>query len=134
MRFNVRTAFVQRRKLPRMDRAQLDEVAAAGARAVARIILRRTKAGLDIDRRPFKPYSPSYVRQRREEGLPTKPELRRTGALLNSIQPKRRVVEVDGRKVRWLAEGGRVFFGIRDPSERKLVGAALRRKAKQVLR
>lgn len=135
MRLNVRQQFTERRKLPSMRPSQLDQISAAGCEVVARIILRRTRSGVDITGRPFRPYTPGYAAQRRREGLRTRPvDLRRTGALYASVQPKTRVVLVDGIKAGFLAAAGREFFGIRRQEERDLVTAALRRKTKAVLR
>jgi hypothetical protein len=48
-------------------------------------IIRRTKAGRDVDGRPFAPYSPSYAKQLAAEGMSTTPDLEVSGRMLQAI-------------------------------------------------
>lgn len=48
-------------------------------------IIRRTKAGKDVDGRPFQPYSPSYSQQLSKEGLSTQVDLEVSGRMLQAI-------------------------------------------------
>ena len=48
-------------------------------------IVRRTKAGRDVEGRPFQAYSPAYAKQLAAEGLGTNPDLEVSGRMLQAI-------------------------------------------------
>jgi hypothetical protein len=48
-------------------------------------LLQRTAAGLDLTLHAFRPYALAYRRTRLRQGLTSSPNLRRTGAMLDSL-------------------------------------------------
>lgn len=61
------------------------EMSAIGEAAMT-LILARTKAGLDADRKPFVPYSDRYAAERAAKGYATSPvDLARTGHMLGAM-------------------------------------------------
>ena len=68
-------------------------------------IKRRTGQGLDIDGKPFRPYSQTYRRMLVEGGEdPSKVDLRLTGGMLNSVAELRR--RISGRRATaWIGPG-----------------------------
>ena len=92
-------------------------------------VLQRTAAGQDIQGNRFARYNPNYREQRQEIGLPTSPNLYRTGQMLNSIQLLRHTRgsitigvirgSAAAQKARWQQNGtsdipSRNFMGIDD--------------------
>ena len=81
-----------------LDEGALLEV---GHFALAMVLL-RTKQGLDVDGKPFEPYSEPYAEERVAHGLARQPvDLARTGAMLGAFQP---VLEDGGVSVRCMNE------------------------------
>lgn len=97
------------------------------------IIRARTGRGLDVNLRPFRPYSPSYAKKRRDSGLRAKPvNLRVTGRMLDSmrvISSRQGLAQVgwtddrEGDKAERNEELGRVFVGVSHPSEQAQLDA-----------
>jgi hypothetical protein len=77
-------------RAPTIDQILPPSVREAVLRKVALMaigmIKRRTKAGVDVEGRPFKPYSMGYAEQRRKAGWSASPaDLWLTGSMLNSM-------------------------------------------------
>jgi hypothetical protein len=66
-----------------LQAAQLLDI---GHAAVTMIAL-RNKAGVDVDGKPFAPYSQSYTKVRREAGLSTTRDLVRKGHMIGALTP-----------------------------------------------
>lgn len=56
--------------------------------AAANMVTLRTKQGLDADLKPFTPYSKEYAEQRAKKGYSRRPDLTRTGHMLNAMAPR----------------------------------------------
>jgi hypothetical protein len=115
---------------------------AQAAAEVATAIVARTTRGVSYQGGGFAPYSAQYKKQRSKEGRSTRPDLTRTGKMLQSIvtdvqELASRVVAriffnspAEAEKARWNQEGqgARQFFGL-SKNDRELV----RRKVKGAL-
>ncbi len=87
---------------------------------VKETILEKTLRGLDYSGRRFEPYSKEYADRRRKKGLSTKPNLRVTGEMLDSI--KAEVISPTQGKVS-VTGTGRSHERIQLPEERVDPGA-----------
>ena len=80
----------------------LDAVAKVAAARVPGLILKRVSAGLDVNDRPFTPYSGSYMHQLVAGGEDVVVDLRLTGGMLSSVKL---------RETRRTADGLELVFG-----------------------
>jgi hypothetical protein len=92
-----------------------------GLSTAKRIRVRTESEGVDVNLRPFKPYSPKYREQRQEKGRRTTPNLSFTSRMLSALGPGVRAT-LKGFKIiisgeqgfkAWVNEiNGRDFFGL----------------------
>ncbi len=96
----------------------------AVGRDAMRIIIDRTKAGLDTDRKPFKKYAESTLRQKQKimqtRGTPGRVNLEDTGEMHRSLTQ----MDIRGGVELYYADGNRAYiaylhhFGIRMPKRK----------------
>jgi|SaaInl85LU_5_DNA_1037374.scaffolds.fasta_scaffold108354_2 hypothetical protein len=90
------------------------------------MILQRTKSGQGVDG-SFKAYSDSYKKERQEKGLPTKPDLFVTGAMLGAMQNRVKAdyaelyfISGEQNKKAFFNDKIRPFFDLNDKEKQRI--------------
>lgn len=71
---------------------------------VTTTIARRTRAGVDVDGRPFQPLSPDYAKAKQQAIGSTRADLTVSGRMLNDMQS--RVVSANTVEIKFASQGG----------------------------